>query len=340
MGQSAGPDKKQAGEFTRDENRASVYAAQMNPFASLVDLPRLLRRPAVRDLAWVLTSPAMLSQAPWAQRHPLQGSEWADAPELMARWLRLLDNDDTALSDWLAVSSNHRLGLYYERLWQFALREAPGVELVAANLPVRESGHTLGEMDAILRDSDGLHHVELAVKFYLGRDDASGEHTADWLGPGRDDRLDRKLLHLSSHQLPLSNHPAARQRLAALGLSAPEPWLWLGGYLFYPWHAHGEPPAGANPEHLRGDWLHRCQWPAMAANARGYWQPLPRARWLAPARCLTAELWDTFTLQHWLDELPADAPAQLLVRMVPQGEYAHEAQRLFLVSDGWPALRA
>jgi len=308
----------------------------MNPFASLAHLPRLLRRPAVRDLAWVVTSPAMLSQAPWAQRHPLKGSDWASEPELLVRWLRLLDQNDASLSDWLAVSSSHRLGLYYERLWQFALREAPGVRLLAANLPIRDNGHTLGEMDAVLRDRDGVHHLELAVKFYLGRDDKPGEDTCDWLGPGRDDRLDRKLLHLSGHQLPMANSPAARQRLSALGIAPPQPWLWLGGYLFYPWHAHGEAPAGAHPDHLRGDWVHRCQWPALAANAQGYWQPLARAQWLAPARMLTSELWDTFTFHHWLDDLPSDAPAQLVVRMVPEGEFAHEAQRLFLVGDNWP----
>lgn len=308
----------------------------MNPFSELAHLPRALRRPSVRDLAWVVTSPAMLCQAPWAQRHPLQGSDWARDPERLAHWLRLLDNDDSLLSDWLALSSTHRLGVYYERLWQFALRAAPGVELLAANLPVRNGNQTLGEMDALLRDRDGVHHLELAVKFYLGRDDASGEETSHWLGPGRDDRLDRKLLHLSSHQLTLSGHPAARQRLHSLGLDAPQPWLWLGGYLFYPWHAHGEPPAGANAGHARGEWLHRCQWPAVAATARGYWQPLPRASWLAPARCPTAQLTDAFSLRHWLEELPVDAPAQLLVRMVPEGEFAYEAQRLFLVSDGWP----
>jgi hypothetical protein len=308
----------------------------MNPFSSLSELPRLLHRPAVRDLAWVLTSPALLSQAPWAQRHPLQGSDWAQTPDQLARWLRLLDKDDSCLSEWLAASSTHRLGLYYERLWQFALRQAPGVELLAANLPVRVNGHTLGEMDVLLRDRDGVHHVELAVKFYLGRDDATGESTSHWLGPGREDRLDRKLLHLASHQLPLSNQPAARQRLLSLGLTDPQPWLWLGGYLFYPWHAHGEAPAGANAAHLRGDWLHRCQWPALAANARGYWQPLPRAHWLAPARCSSRELWDLYSLGDWLEQLPAEAPAQLLVRMVPKGDFAEEAQRLFLVGDGWP----
>jgi hypothetical protein len=316
--------------------RITGYAARMNPFSSLHDLPRLLRRPAVRDLAWTLTAPTLLSQAPWAQRHPLQGSDWAQTPERLGDWLRALDEDDSVLIDALATSSNHRLGVYYERLWQFALRQAPGVELLAANLPIRVDGHTLGEMDALLRDRDGVHHVELAVKFYLGRDDASGESTAHWVGPGRADRLDRKLLHLASHQLPLSNQPAARRRLQSLGLHAPQPWLWLGGYLFYPWHAHGEAPAGANPDHLRGAWLHRCQWPALAANTRGHWQPLPKAQWLAPARCLTKELWSLDTLHHWLEDLPSDAHPELLVCMTPQGEFAHETQRLFLVGDDWP----
>ncbi|WP_369603937.1 DUF1853 family protein, partial [Klebsiella quasipneumoniae] len=40
-------------------------------------------------------------------------------------------------------------------------------ELLAANLPIRRAGHTLGELDMLIRDRDGVHHLELAIKLYL-----------------------------------------------------------------------------------------------------------------------------------------------------------------------------
>lgn len=88
------------------------------------------------------------------------------------------------MQQWLAQATTRRLGRYYERLWQFAVTHAPGVELVAANLPIRVGGHTLGELDMLLRDRDGVHHLELAIKLYLGPQHGDGHDPAHWLGPG------------------------------------------------------------------------------------------------------------------------------------------------------------
>lgn len=310
----------------------------MTPFASLTDLPQQLRHPVVRDLAWVLLSPPMLSTTPWPQRHPLNASPWARMPGTLADWLTQLDRDHSTLLDWLAQSSVRRLGLYYERLWQFALRAAPGIELLAANLPIRQAGHTLGELDLLLRDEEGVHHLELAIKLYLGPEQASGEHPAHWLGPGSHDRLDIKLDHLGHHQLPLSARGEARPALAELELVDAQAALWIGGYLFYPWPKHCAPPQGANPHHLQGRWLHRRDWPSfLTHSADGCWQPLPRQAWLAQARLAHRELWSTAQLHEWFNALEPNANAQLLIRLEhgTQGDWV-EAERLFLVSDDWP----
>lgn len=211
-------------------------------FPELLDLPRRLRHPEVRDLAWAIIAPPMLIDTPWPQRHPLAGSDWVQAPDQLEHWLRQLDRDSYPLLHCLSLGRTRRLGLYYERLWQFAVQHAPGIELIAANLPIRHEGHTLGELDLLLRDRDGIHHLELAIKLYLGPQQGDGRDTAQWLGPGCHDRLDRKLAHLREHQLPISARPESREALAALGI---EPTglevfrseLWLGGYLLYPGRA-------------------------------------------------------------------------------------------------------
>jgi len=306
----------------------------MMPFAELHDLPRQLRRPAVRDLAWTLLSPPLLSTPPCPQRHPLAGSAWAVDPQRLKAWLLQLDNDDQPLRERLATLTSRRLGLYYEGLWQFALGQAPGVELLSANLAIRTGGRTLGELDILLRDADGTHHLELAIKLYLGPVKGQGHDPGQWLGPGCHDRLGTKLAHLAGHQLPMSSDAQSREALAGLGIHELQAHVWLGGYLFYPSPGHADPPIGANPLHLRGRWVRRRDWP-VAAGER--WQPLPRHAWLAPARVEADVCWAPQQFAAWLQALEPQAPAQMLVRLEAEDDGAwHEAERVFLVADQWP----
>lgn len=301
-------------------------------------LPRLLH-PQVRDLAWVLLSPPLLSDTPSPQRHPLAASRWMDRPGELADWLLSHDAQPAVLEAWLAQRSIRRLGLYYERLWQFALSQAPDVDLLVANLPIRQSGHTLGELDLILRDAEGVHHLELAVKFYLGLENGDRRRHDHWLGPGSHDRLDIKLLRLCEHQLQLSASPSAKALLCELTSCEIDSALWLGGNLFKPWPAGCEPPSGANPSHHGGHWIRHRDWQrANAINTKARWQPLPRHAWLAPARLEEHEVWHAADFDSWIADIDGDCQAKLLVRLERDAEgHWLERERLFLMPNSWPA---
>lgn len=312
--------------------------AAMSLFADLDDLPRRLHHPAVRDLAWTLLSPPPLATVDGeVPRHPLRASTWAARPGQLENWLHDLDRRPQALIDGLPAAHGNRLGRYYEQLWQYALQAAPDIRLLAANLTIRDHGHTLGELDLLLEDDEGLQHIELAVKFYLGPSAADGRTAANWIGPGRLDRLDLKLERLLQHQLRLTGLPAAREPLERLSARTARASLWLGGYLFYPWPHACSAPAGAGERHLRGAWVRRGDWPAWQALHPGCWQPLPRLSWLAPAACPAADCWSVERFAAWLAELPADAAPRMLVQLAPDGAGDwQEVARVFLVDDRWP----
>lgn len=303
--------------------------------ANLEEILQQLRQPQVRDLAWTLLSPALLDGRVLPLRDPLAASIWRAEPQRLLDWLLRQEAKPHSLHEHL-VNSSGRLGRYYEQLWQFALQAAPDVELLAAGLPIRQGGQTLGELDLLLRDDEGVHHLELAIKLYLGPQRATGENADNWLGPASEDRLGRKLEHLRRHQLPLASTTAGQQALVALTDTPPRSSAWLGGYLFYPWPPACATPDGSGAKHLRGRWLRQRDW-RPSTGADQHWQPLPRQRWLAPARLEHAEVWEKAALASWLGQLPAEAPAQLLVRLEQSGDNDwQERERLFLVSDTWP----
>ena len=284
------------------------YAACMN-LPCLGDLLPSLQHSAVRDLAWALLSPPLLSEAPAPQRHPLTASRWAEQPDELADWLRLLDTQPGVLDAWLAQRSVRRQG-----------------------------GHTLGELDLLLRDREGVHHLELAVKFYLGQDGDSARHDR-WLGPGSHDRLDIKLRRLCEHQLRLPSEPAAQLLLSELTCAQINSALWLGGYLFRPLASRCSAPVGADPRHLGGRWLRHPDWASFAGHDdRATWQPLPRHAWLAPAQMPLDDVWKRADFDRWLSEVESQHKAKMLVRLEPQANGTWiEQERLFLVPSAWPA---
>ncbi|MBB3104727.1 DUF1853 family protein [Azomonas macrocytogenes] len=312
------------------------YALPMDP-----DLFTRLRHPAVRDLAWALLAPSLLPASCPGQRHPLAASRWQHSPGSLADWLLHQEDIPQNLQGWLARGSSRRLGIYYEQLWQFALHQAPDIDLLAANLPIRDNGRTLGEFDLLLRDASGVHHLELAVKFYLGLNAENAFRHGNWVGPGSADRLDQKLERLYRHQLLLSSRPEAIAVLATLGIEKTCSNFWMSGYLFEPWpQACPTPPAPVEvePVSARARWLRRAQWPCFSASHPDLlWYPLSRHAWLAPARLKKDELPEQAVFEQWLEQLALDAPAQLLARMEPAGDGTwKEDGRLFLVSDKWP----
>jgi hypothetical protein len=285
----------------------------------------IFRHAAVRDLAWAGFAPQLIKTA------DIQGAG-LDFSDFWRSLLPLLDADPAPLTEFLEQRESGRLGLYYEALWQFLLTHDPDIELIAHNYPVRDGGQTVGEFDCLYwsRRERRHIHLELAVKFYLGVPD---RHI--WLGPGRRDRLDQKLVRLVGHQSRLSDHPAAREALATLGIDHCERRIDIKGYLFAP-PVGMAPPAGYNPQSPLQRWYSLSEFkelPALDPDWTG-WQKIPRRRWLSPFAVDRGELRSVDELLAMLQQRLEDSGRP--VQIAACDEDGRERYRCFVTPDHWP----
>ena len=211
------------------------------------------------EVDWLLNSPVLMqpSAHPAILSYPLENlpSDGVNSHKMGA---------DAGFKDrfqtLLFKRRTTRLGIRYETLWQCLYRELPEYQVLATNLQVQDEGRTIGEYDIIysIPTTEQFFHLELAIKFYLGTPGSTGDWY-DWLGPDKVDQLGRKMKLMFDRQIKLSDTAPGRTVLQSLP-RADHIINWhkeilLQGYLFYPWQHPCEPPAHANPEHLRGDWL-------------------------------------------------------------------------------------
>lgn len=277
-------------------------------------------QPALRDLAFLLISPA-----PWNSGRNLSPAQLLG--EQGEALLAALEQDPTPLVHWLAKQPCQRLGHYAERLLAFWFRLAPHIELVAANLPVRDSaGRTIGEFDFLIRLDGVPLHVETASKFYL----QLGHGPDTLVGPSLRDAWPLKAAKLQE-QLQLARHPAAA-RVLPPGFAGCASVARLAGWFFY-----ADVPttllAPLAEDQLQG-WISPLQqpWPASSEHARWVW--LSRLGWLAPARVEDSLVREQDSLRQ---ELLQAAVPQLVAELLPVGNgYWEEVARGFVVPPGWP----
>lgn len=260
----------------------------------------------LRDLAWVLSSPSLVD-----------GSDSVAPVELG----ELTPEQRGVLG--ATCGHRHRVGRYFEELVEFWLAEVRGVDVVAFGEQVREGKRTIGELDCVFRDEDGVvTHWELAVKFFLH--DPTSDDASDFPGPNASDNFERKAARLFEHQLPLSKlaRPEVTRRQA-----------FVRGCILR--HERSDAdydlPARLSPGHEQGWWLRSAE---IAES---------------PLLSVDANTAAVMTKPHWLahpavynsaaavrDELAAHfaGPAHPLMVSIKEPDGA--CHRVVVVNDAWP----
>jgi hypothetical protein len=303
------------------------------------------RRPAVRDLAWLVFDGAL--QLPPGSGTiasvELDEEERAELLGLLTQW----DADEE--DRWLGpVDPGLRLGLYTERLIGAWLANSRQIRLLARNWPLRSGRITHGEADLLVQRQGGqggsLQLWELACKFYLGL--GNGQ----WVGPGLNDTLAIKLDRMRRHQLQLIHQPGFRA-------AWPAPWsafAWVTGWLLQ----RAGASEGAAPGRIPAIWAEAgdASFGTAAASAAALeieqWWLLPKRRWLRPAHGdpPPAQLFPSLQAVESFIASPvaprqrgSDRARPLMLagmRGIQAGGPANEMLRLMLVPRGWSRLAA
>ncbi len=244
----------------------------------------------VRDLAWAVASPPLVSGVFENQEHRTHWwnhkmclQEYADC--LPA--LQTLDNNPQALLVHLERIKSKRLGLRFEGLVSFWLSSiSPNYKLLAQNIQLNEiagdtRSRTIGEVDFIVREvkTEKVVHLEVAVKFYLGT--APFENPYCWFGTNTQDQLGRKIDHLQQHQTQLLIHHPEQ-----VTFSIDERQCLLKGRLFYPRNTGSTrvqtiAPKPVEDNHLRGSYLFRHELSNEEKYSPRQLVQLEKSEWLA-----------------------------------------------------------
>lgn len=172
------------------------------------------RRPFVRDLAFALACPNVLTH--WLDTAPNQNSPpifvhseafWQG--QFDAYQNRLMELDSTTAYQGLTQfllkrPSPNRLGFHFEGLVHFWLQDGfengcHPFEVIANNVQLYRGKQTAGELDLIVKnhDSNAIEHWELAIKFFMG---SAPFLPANWVGINSNDNLQRKMSHMQRRQ--------------------------------------------------------------------------------------------------------------------------------------------
>ncbi|ERL56413.1 DUF1853 family protein [Psychrobacter aquaticus] len=172
------------------------------------------QRPYVRDLAYVLACPNVLTQwldfALHQNTHEVaihSASFWQQQFDAYRQRLAELDTTNAyqVLTRYLLKRpSPNRLGFHFEGLLSFWLedgfaRKLHPYETLANNVQLYNGKQTTGELDLILYNHEEklVEHWELAIKFFMGSAPFAPEN---WVGINSKDNLQRKMTHMQTKQ--------------------------------------------------------------------------------------------------------------------------------------------
>jgi len=148
-----------------------------------------------------------------------------------------------------------RLGLIYQELCRQLFEANPNFDVLADEVQLFNEKRTIGAIDFLLKHNTQCEHWEVAIKFYLLKNKL-------WYGPNSQDRLDKKIHKMTTHQLKISESEQFRQRFPKLN-SVIQKMLIQGRLYINPFEYENIPDKclgyALNPSSIHGYWCYHHQ---------------------------------------------------------------------------------
>ncbi len=119
------------------------------------------------------------------------------------------------ITTFINIKSNKRLGKIAEDLFSLWISNQKRYHIVFKNLQIINQKQTIGELDVLLFDTmfKEYLHVELITKFYVLNPEFNPNDINAWIGPNKNDSLQKKVNKLINKQLPLLQHKVTQKKL-------------------------------------------------------------------------------------------------------------------------------
>jgi hypothetical protein len=113
------------------------------------------------------------------------------------------------------LPTNLRLGHLVEKIVSELIKASTNYKMLYENIQIDYNKKTIGEIDFIIENikTKKLIHVELDYKFYLYDPNISSDSINNWIGPNRNDSLQKKLEKLKKKQFTLLYHKCAKSKI-------------------------------------------------------------------------------------------------------------------------------
>ncbi len=229
----------------------------------------------------------------------------------------------------LELARRCALGRYFEILISTLFYISHEIELTYTNVTVRKEKTTTGEFDLLYKKDGYWYHLELAIKFYLGRMDQTSEF--NWHGPAMRDTLGRKRAQMNNQQLKLPKTNAGIEVLKNLSINSLKSEALMLGRLFYPYADWVSnllvAPSNTSINHANGWCMYETAVCSLSEGNHFFYLPLMKYDWMAKTKI------------HSLPSKPNfnDIKEPKMVAVYKRGEKnkIFEIQRGFIVPNNW-----
>ena len=210
--------------------------------------------------------------------HPLWVHEQFGVPQFKFPALDVLNFTAQPIPEKLRLG--HKMEYVFEQLLQYS----DTWEVLAKNLLVDQRKTRLGELDFLLRNNETqrIHHVELAYKFYIINPEIS-EPIHRLMGPNKRDMFFTKLDKLKQKQFPLLYSEELKAQLEELEISpdTAHQEACFKAQLFTPYGEDYKAIRPLNKNCIQGSWIKFDDFRTGAFQKNEYYIPY-KQEWVIP----------------------------------------------------------